>query len=226
MKEEWEKYLEAHRITDVLEQSIGAALLDNSRDLISVLADEIEATASGNTTSIRAPQALPADIMAGAQARMDREELEIAVGNALSRLLVNMPVQPMAHLAENLRQARCSSCPISTTSFEIAEVEENGKNNRPRKTGAQRGGRAGETRGTTGGNNGAAAATRGGIDSGELKEEEKLLFRVSECPIFFETNRSLKGTARTQTHTHNTSSHCDNSCDRTAQKQSVERGRV
>jgi hypothetical protein len=197
MKEEWEKYLEAHRITDVLEQSIGAALLDNSRDLISVLADEIEATASGNTTSIRTPQALPEHLMDGAQARMDREELEIVVGKALSRLLVNMPVKPMAHLAENLRQARCSSCTISTTSFEIAEVEENGKNNRPRKTGAQRGVRAGETRETTGGNNGAAAAKRGGIDRGELKDEEKLLFRVSECPIFFETEISERNSTYT-----------------------------
>ena len=181
MKEEWEKYIEAHRITDVLEQSIGAALLDNSRDLISVLADEIEATASGNTTSIRTPQALPAHLCAGAQARMDREELEIVVGKALSRLLVNMPVKPLAHLAENLRQAGRSSCPPP---FEIAEVEDHGKNNRPGKTGAQRGGRAGETRATTGENNGAAAATSGGIDSGELQDEEQLLFRVSECPIF------------------------------------------
>jgi hypothetical protein len=184
MKEEWEKYLEAHRITDVLEQSIGAALLDNSRDLISVLADEIEATASGNMTSIRTAQALPVHLMAGAQARMDREELEIVVGKALSRLLVNMPVKPLAHLAENMRQAGRSSCPISATPFEIAEVEDHGKNNRPGKTGAQRGGRADETRGSTGENNGAAAATRGVIDSGELQDEQKLLFRVSECPIF------------------------------------------
>jgi len=216
MIEEWEKYLEAHRLIEVLEKSICAALLDNSRDLISVLADEIEATASGNTTSIRTPQALPAHLCAGAQARMDREELEIVVGKALSRLLVHMPVKPLAHLAENLRQARCSSCPISTTSFEIAEVAENGKNNRPGKTGAQRGGSAGETRGTTGGNNGAAAATRGGIDSGELQDEEKLLFRVSECPIFL--RRRISERDRTSTNnTHNTSSHCDKACDRTAQ---------
>lgn len=96
-------FLDQHRISSVLETCISAVLgTDDADNIVLALADELEKASQGRENAAPAP--IPAHCVPAAKARIQSADLETAVGEAVSSLLAEMPPQPLAALAQNLRR--------------------------------------------------------------------------------------------------------------------------